>query len=49
MEPLGRENVVHLSIEDFMITALYNKEDLKKGDEENIQLHLGKVHIFNCD
>jgi multiple sugar transport system ATP-binding protein len=49
VEPLGRENIVHLSVEDFVITALYNKEDLGKGDEVNIELHLGKAHIFNCD
>jgi len=46
---LGRENVIHLSVEDVPITALYNKEDLRKGDEVNIQLQLGKAHIFNCD
>jgi len=49
VEPLGRENVIHLSVEDVPITALYNKEDLRKGDEVNIQLQLGKAHIFNCD
>jgi multiple sugar transport system ATP-binding protein len=49
VEPLGRENIVHLFVENFVIIALYNKEDLRKGDEVNIQLQLGKAHIFNCD
>lgn len=46
VEPLGRENVIHLSVEDFVITAFYNKENLRRGDEVNIQLQLGKAHIF---
>jgi multiple sugar transport system ATP-binding protein len=46
VEPLGRENIVHLSVEDLAITVLYDKEDLRKGDEVNIQLHLDKAHIF---
>ena len=46
VEPLGREVVVYLNINDQTVMALSGKEDLKKGDRVRVKLNLNRMHTF---
>lgn len=49
VEPLGREVVAYLHINEHTITALSDKEDLEKGQQVSIKPHLNKMHIFKSE
>ena len=46
VEPLGRERVIYLSVDDYAIITLSDREELRIGQEITIQLQLNKTHIF---
>ncbi|KPJ52169.1 hypothetical protein AMJ39_08435 [candidate division TA06 bacterium DG_24] len=46
VEPLGRETILHLEIDDSRLTAMTSGGELKQGDTIEVDLDLKRAHIF---
>ena len=46
IEPLGRDELVYVSMDEVGFSVLMGKKDLKVGDMVEVEFEIGKVHVF---